>query len=190
MSDIPTSMTEPSELYREARTVFWGKRDKKRWDIICPIICISSSSFFPLSPSLTLSLSLSPFPYRGLLEGIIGPTVVNVMTHAWNKQGQDLKIGQHLLQLWAILEKSVAEMSHGEGVHPVMVGRVPVAFLNHHHKPREIKNHARRHVTCHVTYLAKLLRGILHLESSFMSSIMLMMHWEEEKINTILNTTT
>ena len=147
-------------------------------------------SFLSPPPSLFPSLSLSPFPYRGLLEGIIGPTVVNVMTHAWNKQGQDLKIGQHLLQLWAILEKSVAEMSHGEGVHPVMVGRVPVAFLNHHHKPREIKNHARRHVTCHVTYLAKLLRGILHLESSFMSSIMLMMHWEEEKINTILNTTT
>lgn len=145
-------------------------------------------SSLPLPHSF--SLSLFPFPYRGLLEGIVGPTVVNVVTHAWNKQGQDLKIGQHLLQLWAILEESVAEMSHGEGVHPVMIGRVPVAFLNHHHKPREIKNRARRHVTCHVTYLAKLLRGILHLESSFMSSIMLMMHWEEEKINTILNTTT
>lgn len=98
-------------------------------------------------------------PHRGNLEGVVGAAVVQVVAHAGDEEGEDLYVSRergkltirscsctrghrgravHVLEVARepkVLVEQVAEVADGEGVHPVVVRRVPVAFLHHKTEP-------------------------------------------------------
>ena len=77
------------------------------------------------SQSVTHSLT-----HRGDLVGIVGAPVVDVVAEAGEEEGKYLDVREQP-QVVTVLEEQVAEVSHGEGVEPVVVGRVAVPSLHH-----------------------------------------------------------
>ena len=76
----------------------------------------------------------TPLTHRRDLEGIVRPSVVNVVAETGYKECQHLKVTQNR-ETVAVHEERVTEVSHGEGVRPVVVGRVTVSLLDHQDKP-------------------------------------------------------
>ena len=74
------------------------------------------------------------FIYRGDLEGIVSSSVVDIMSEARDKESQYLQVTEHREPV-TLLVQQVAEVSHREGVLPVVVGGVTIAFLYHENKP-------------------------------------------------------
>ena len=60
--------------------------------------------------------------------------MVNVVAEAGEEESQHLQVRQEG-EVVAALVEYVAEVSHGEGVVPVVIGWVPVATFHHQHKP-------------------------------------------------------
>ena len=56
------------------------------------------------------------------------------MAETGDKESKDLQVTQDR-ETATVLEEGVAKVSHREGMGPVVVGRVTVAFLHHQYKP-------------------------------------------------------
>ena len=82
-------------------------------------------------PTITMT---TPLTHRRDLEGVVCPSVVNVVAETGDKECQHLKVTQDRETI-AIHEERVTEVSHREGVRPVVVGRVTVSLLDHQDKP-------------------------------------------------------
>ena len=89
--------------------------------------------------------------HRGYLEGVVGPSVVDVVAEAGEEESQHLKVRQEG-EVVAALVQYVAEVGHGEGVVPVMIGWIPVATLHHQHKPYMYTYAAIKEYIHHYTY--------------------------------------
>ena len=61
--------------------------------------------------------------------------MVDIVAETGDKESEDLKITQDTGETTTVLKKSVAEVSHGEGMGPVVIGRIPITFLHHQYEP-------------------------------------------------------
>ena len=72
--------------------------------------------------------------HRSDLEGIVGSSVVDVMAETRHEECQHFNVLQQV-QSGTALEQSVAVVGDGEGVEPVVIGRVSVPLFNSEDKP-------------------------------------------------------
>jgi hypothetical protein len=57
------------------------------------------------------------------------------MAEAGDEETQYLQVAQDAREAATVLEEGVAEVSHREGMGPVVVGRIAITFLHHQYKP-------------------------------------------------------
>ena len=115
MNSQITSITEPSELYRDASIDF------------CKTVHIYHTERQAVYHGAY---------YRGNLEGVVGSSVVNVMAEAGEEEGKDLQVCQEGEMVTALVE-DVAEVGHRECMVPIVIGWVPVTTFYHQNKPVE-----------------------------------------------------
>lgn len=72
--------------------------------------------------------------------------MVNIMAETGDEKSQDFKVAQDG-QTTTVLEEGIAEVSHREGMRPVVVRRVTVAFLHHQYKSVQGKEWSEKYIS-------------------------------------------